>query len=147
MESLQPLFRKVLAAQGLPTGRLKIVDGSGLSRLNAVPARFVNRVLFKIEQGSGTYSIIKSTLPVSGKYGSLSTRFSQGKQASAAGLVRAKTGWILTGYSLAGYLTAADGTPLIFTVYNLKSSVNSAHRAALDNLVYRFHRCGAALVG
>jgi D-alanyl-D-alanine carboxypeptidase/D-alanyl-D-alanine-endopeptidase (penicillin-binding protein 4) len=60
--------------------------------------------------------------------------------------VAAKTGWIRTGYTLAGFLTAKDGTELVFTVYNLNSSVNLKNRAALDELVFGFYRCGSQLV-
>jgi D-alanyl-D-alanine carboxypeptidase/D-alanyl-D-alanine-endopeptidase (penicillin-binding protein 4) len=65
--------------------------------------------------------------------------------APARGLVAAKTGFITTGYSLSGFLTARDKTELIFTVYNLNDRVKLSQRRAMDNLVYRFFQCGARL--
>ena len=57
----------------------------------------------------------------------------------------AKTGWIRTGYSLAGYLETADDARLIFTVYNL-GDVTAANREAMDDLVMGFFDCGKNLV-
>jgi D-alanyl-D-alanine carboxypeptidase/D-alanyl-D-alanine-endopeptidase (penicillin-binding protein 4) len=145
MQSLTPLFRKVLSARGLSVSRLKIVDASGLSFENAVPASLVNDLLVLVNQGVGSYQVLKEGLPVSGERGSLRSRFATGNLSAARGLVAAKTGYISSGYSLAGFLTARDGTPLIFTVYNLSPRATLKQRNAMDNLVYRFYQCGANL--
>ena len=79
-------------------------------------------------------------MPVSGTPGSLSNRL-----LDAVGAVTAKTGWIRTGYSLAGYLETADDARLIFTVYNL-GDVTAANREAMDDLVMGFFDCGKNLV-
>jgi D-alanyl-D-alanine carboxypeptidase/D-alanyl-D-alanine-endopeptidase (penicillin-binding protein 4) len=145
MSTLTDAYKKTLKIHGFDVSKLKIVDASGLSRDSAVPAAFVNDLLFKVYSGHGDYEIIQSGLPVSGSKGSLASRFSVGNQKEAKGLVAAKTGWIRTGYTLAGFLTAKDGTELVFTVYNLNSSVNLKNRAALDELVFGFYRCGSQL--
>ena len=147
MQSLTPLFKEVLKDRGLDTGKLNIVDASGLSSQNAVPVSLVNDVLALVNLGVGNYSIIEAGMPVSGERGSLRTRFATGNLKAAKGLVAAKTGYISTGYSLAGFLTARDGTELIFTVYNLSSQARISQRNAMDNLVYRFYQCGANLSG
>ena len=64
----------------------------------------------------------------------------------AVAKVVAKTGWIRTGYSLAGYLFPEDGSQLIFTVYNLANSVAIKNRDAMDELVMGFFGCGANLI-
>ncbi len=147
MQSLTPLYRKVLGARGLAVSKLKIVDASGLSNENAVSVSLVNDVLTLVNLGVGDYSVIEAGMPVSGERGSLRTRFAIGNLKAAKGLVAAKTGYISTGYSLAGFLTARDGTELIFTVYNLSSQARISQRNAMDNLVYRFYQCGANLSG
>jgi D-alanyl-D-alanine carboxypeptidase/D-alanyl-D-alanine-endopeptidase (penicillin-binding protein 4) len=76
---------------------------------------------------------------VSGTPGSLSSRL-----LDAVGAVTAKTGWIRTGYSLAGFLDAKDDSRLIFTVYNL-GDVSVANREAMDELVLGFYNCGKDL--
>lgn len=146
MATLTDAYKKVLKVHGLDVSKLKIVDASGLSRDSAVPASFINDLLFKVHAGEGDFEVIRAGLPVSGNKGSLASRFSIGNQKVAKGQVAAKTGWIRTGYTLAGFLTAKDGTELVFTVYNLNSSVNLKNRAALDELVFGFYRCGSQLV-
>jgi D-alanyl-D-alanine carboxypeptidase/D-alanyl-D-alanine-endopeptidase (penicillin-binding protein 4) len=147
MKSLTPLYKQVLGARGLDVSKLKIVDASGLSRDNQVPVSLVNDVLALVNQGVGNYSVIEAGLPISGERGSLRTRFAAGNLAAAKGLVAAKTGYITSGYSLAGFLKARDGTELIFTVYNLSERARLTQRNAMDNLVYRFYQCGAKLSG
>ncbi len=145
MASLTPLYKKVLKARGLDVSKISIVDASGLSRQNQVPAALINDLLVLVNQGVGDYEVLEAGLPVSGDSGSLRSRFATGSKVETKGKVIAKTGYILTGYSLAGFLTAKDGTELIFTIYNLADRANANHRIAMDNLVYRFYQCGASL--
>lgn len=147
MQSLTPLYSQVLAKRGLDVSGINIVDASGLSRENQVPASLVSDLLQLIDRGVGRYELIEQGLPISGEPGSLRNRFSSGSKAKARGAVVAKTGYILTGYTLAGFMTASDGSELIFTVYNLSESARISQRGALDNLVYRFYQCGARLAG
>jgi D-alanyl-D-alanine carboxypeptidase/D-alanyl-D-alanine-endopeptidase (penicillin-binding protein 4) len=145
MASLTPLYKKVLKARGLDVSKISIIDASGLSKLNQVPAALINDLLLLVNQGAGDYEALEAGLPISGESGSLKSRFATGSKVETKGKVIAKTGYILTGYSLAGFLTAKDGTELIFTVYNLAERANANHRLAMDNLVYRFYQCGASL--
>lgn len=147
MASLNTLFKNTLAARGLSVSKLKIVDASGLSSENAVSVSLINDVLALVKQGVGDYEVLAAGLPVSGQSGSLKTRFATGNLKAAKGLVAAKTGYISSGYSLAGFLTARDGTELIFSVYNLSPKASLKQRDAMDNLVYRFYQCGANLSG
>jgi D-alanyl-D-alanine carboxypeptidase/D-alanyl-D-alanine-endopeptidase (penicillin-binding protein 4) len=143
--SLTKAYSKALKARGIDTKGMLIVDGSGLSRLNKVPAKLVNDVLAQVYGNESSHSAVIAGMPVSGKPGSLRYRFNSGEQRPALFNIEAKTGWIRTGYSLAGKIKAQDGTDLIFTVYNLWTSVSYENRAAMDKLVYGFYRCGSAL--
>lgn len=145
MASLTPLYKQVLGARGLDVSGLEIVDASGLSRDNKVPAALVNDLLLLVHQGVGEYPVIKAGMPISGSPGSLRTRFANNNHAPSRGLVIAKTGFITTGYSLSGFITARDQTELIFTVYNLGDRMKLSQRRAMDNLIYRFFQCGARL--
>ena len=145
MASLTPLYQQVLGARGLDVSNIKIVDGSGLSQDNEVPAAFINDLLQLVNQEVGSYSVIREGMPVSGQTGSLKSRFATGSKKATKGLVVAKTGYITTGYTLAGFLKARDGSNLIFTVFNLDKTVGYNQRLAMDNLVYRFYQCGANL--
>lgn len=138
--SLTDAYKRALRGTGLDLSGLQVEDGSGLSRYNQVSPAQVNELLQLIDQGYGDFEIITEGLPVSGTPGSLSSRL-----LDAVGAVTAKTGWIRTGYSLAGFIDAPDESRLIFTVYNL-GDVRVANREAMDELVMGFYNCGKNLV-
>ncbi|PPF50667.1 MULTISPECIES: D-alanyl-D-alanine carboxypeptidase/D-alanyl-D-alanine-endopeptidase [unclassified Rathayibacter] len=134
-----------LAGYGVDTSGIAIVDGSGLSDDNAVAPAYFTELLRKVQAREGQLGILLDGLPVSGRTGSLSysDRFA-GDNAAADGAVRAKTGWIDTGYTLAGVVTAADGTELTFAVYAL-GDVSDSAKTAIDTLVTGVYRCGSSL--
>ncbi len=134
-----------LAGYGVDTTGIVIADGSGLSDDNSVAPAFFTELLRKVQAREGDLGVVLDGLPVSGRTGSLAyaDRFA-GENAVADGAVLAKTGWIDTGYTLAGVVTAADGTVLTFAVYALGDVADSA-KTAIDTLVTGFYRCGAGL--
>lgn len=136
-------IKKALSATNLDMSNLVIKDGSGLSANNSVPPQFVAQLLGLVNEGFNDFEIIGQALPVSGESGSLAARF-KGDNADAIGKVRAKTGWIKTGYTLAGLIDAKDGTKLLFAVYAL-GNVKDDAKVAIDNLVTGFYRCGDTL--
>jgi D-alanyl-D-alanine carboxypeptidase/D-alanyl-D-alanine-endopeptidase (penicillin-binding protein 4) len=140
MSSLTPAYQSVLGAVGVKVNDIFIQDASGLSRNSAVSPATVNHVLGLIDSSS-RYQLVRGSLSAAGQPGSLGTRF-PGDQADAHGRIFAKTGWIRTGYSLAGFINARDGSRLAFTVYNLGTSVRLANRDAMDNMVYAMFDCG-----
>ena len=116
----------------------------GLSPDNAVPPAYLTRLFAKVDAREGHLGVILDGLPVSEQKGSLSyaDRFA-GDNAVADGAVLAKTGWITTGYTLAGVIRAQDGTTLTFAIYAL-GDVTDAAKQAIDTLATGF-RCGDEL--
>lgn len=137
--SLTQAYQSALRGTGINLTGLKVEDGSGLSRFNLLSPVSVNQLLTKIDQQYPNFNYILDGMPVSGTPGSLSARFDD-----AVGKVIAKTGWIRTGYSLAGFLLPEDGSKLIFTVYNL-GEVTLENQQAMDDLVMGFYGCGLTL--
>jgi D-alanyl-D-alanine carboxypeptidase/D-alanyl-D-alanine-endopeptidase (penicillin-binding protein 4) len=137
--SLDVAYKKALAKTGLNFSGLKIEDGSGLSDYNAASPAFINGVLSLVDRGYNDFEVILGGMPVAGTPGSLSYRME-----SAAGKITAKTGWIQSGYTLAGFMDTPDGAHLIFTIYNL-GQVSTANRDALDDLALAIYNCGASL--
>lgn len=131
-----------LAAYGLDTTGITVVDGSGLSDNNAVPPSYLTRLFVKINAREAHLGVIMDGLPISGQRGSLSysDRFS-GDSAVADGAVFAKTGWIDTGYTLSGVVHAQDGTTLTFAIYAL-GDVSDDTKQAIDTLTTGFFLCG-----
>lgn len=137
--SLDVAYKKALAATSLNLSGMKIEDGSGLSDFNAASPALINSLLGLVDKGYNDFEVILEGMPVAGTPGSLSYRME-----SAAGKITAKTGWIQSGYTLAGFMDTPDGAHLIFTIYNL-GKVSSANRDAMDNLALAIYNCGANL--
>jgi D-alanyl-D-alanine carboxypeptidase/D-alanyl-D-alanine-endopeptidase (penicillin-binding protein 4) len=120
---------------------MTIRDGSGLSDLNAVPPSTVVKLLIAMNTGGQYLDVMQSGLPIAGQSGTLAGRFT-GDNAVARGHVWAKTGWIDTAYSLAGFLDAADGTRMTFAFYAVGDGIPSEAKEALDTLVTGVYNCG-----
>jgi D-alanyl-D-alanine carboxypeptidase/D-alanyl-D-alanine-endopeptidase (penicillin-binding protein 4) len=121
--------------------RVVIRDGSGLSEENGVPASVMAQFMRKVQAGSDNLDIVRDALPVAGKSGTLAGRFT-GNNAVARGHVTAKTGWIDTAYTLAGFMDAADGTELTFAFYAIGGGIKDNAKEALDTLVTGVYKCG-----
>ncbi|MFD1720918.1 D-alanyl-D-alanine carboxypeptidase/D-alanyl-D-alanine-endopeptidase [Amnibacterium endophyticum] len=137
--------RAALRQYGIePTG-VRVVDGSGLSDDNRIPPSYLTKLFVKVLHREDGLGPIRDGLPVAGRTGSLSyaDRFA-GAASKADGKVFAKTGWIDTGYTLAGIIRAKDGTPLTFAFYALNTSSPSA-KTALDTLAADVWSCGKRL--
>lgn len=139
--SLQGVITSQLTRWGVPAAGIVIKDGSGLSPNNAVPASALTILQRSVYAGADNLDAVRAGYSVAGKTGFLAGRFT-GDNAVARGQVFAKTGMIKASYTLTGYLIAADGVPLVFTVYAAGDGVGSSARAALDTVVTAAYRCG-----
>ena len=142
--SVDASTKKALSSLGLDASGSVILDGSGESPENAVSPAFMVKLVKQIFLASGNLAIVKQSLPVSGESGSLQNRF-KGDNIDAVGKVFAKTGWIVHGYTLAGYITAKDGSNLLFAIYALGPKVENSAKDAIDALATGIYRCGADL--
>lgn len=142
--SLQQAIPSALADYGAPQAGLTIRDGSGLSHLNGVPTEFMAQFMVHVAKGEQQLGIIRDALPVAGQSGTLSGRFT-GDNAAARGAVIAKTGWITTAYTLAGVISASDGTRLAFAFYAVKDGISTSARDGLDTVATAVWRCGGNL--
>ena len=126
--SLNFAFEEVLSSLGVNSTGLKVFDGSGLSRENRISARTVAELLLKI-RNEPQFQAVYNGLPLSGKTGTLKKRF-QEYGSAAKGLVKAKTGWINTSVTLAGYVEAGE-TEYVFAVIanRVTPTENSRDRA------------------
>jgi len=127
-------LRKRLTAWGLPESSYQLVDGSGLSRRDAISPEAIMVVLQRMADSSATSPFV-TALPIAGVDGSLATHM---KGTAAEGNVRAKTGTMSNIRSLAGYVTARDGEHLAFViVINNFEGTGTAANQALDSIAVR----------
>lgn len=145
IDALATAIPQALQVYGIPTSGLRIADGSGMSRNNAVPPSYFTSLFLKINAREGTLGIIRDGLPVAGQSGTLNyaNRFF-GDNAVARGHVRAKSGSISSAYTLTGIIDAADGSTLIFAIF-ATGRVGANARTAIDTLTTAFYRCGSNL--
>ncbi|MCA9321897.1 MAG: D-alanyl-D-alanine carboxypeptidase/D-alanyl-D-alanine-endopeptidase, partial [Planctomycetes bacterium] len=96
---------------GLSSDQYLFTDGSGLSRYDYVSPRALVHVL-KAMRGHEYSRVFEDALPLAGREGTLARRM---KGTVAEGNVNAKTGTISNVRALSGYVTTADGEPLVFS--------------------------------
>ncbi len=126
--SLNLAFEETLNSLGVNTTGLKVFDGSGLSRENRVSVRTVAELLLKI-RNEPQFQAVYDGLPLSGKTGTLKKRF-QDSASSAKGLVKAKTGWINSSVTLAGYIEAGESEYVFAVIANRLTPTESTRDRA-----------------
>src|SRR6185503_11067970 len=126
--------RKRLDAWGISNASYQLVDGSGLSRRDAISADAVLSLLERMADPTGKSPFVTG-LPIAGADGSLSTRM---KGTAAENNVRAKTGTMSNIRTLAGYVTTRDGERLAFVILINNFEGTSANaNDALDAIAVR----------
>ncbi|HEV7951139.1 MAG TPA: D-alanyl-D-alanine carboxypeptidase/D-alanyl-D-alanine-endopeptidase [Glaciihabitans sp.] len=138
--SLQQAIPDALEAQGFAPRGTTIRDGSGLSRDDAVSTHFVTTVMSRIATDP-TLAPIMAALPVAGQSGSFADRFT-GDNAGAAGKVAGVSGALPDSRSIAGVMTAIDGTTISFSFVASRANIGDDAQEALDALVTGVHNCG-----
>lgn len=118
---------------------LGIVDGSGLSPHNAVPPAFMAQFMVRLWRRERLLNVVYDALPISGgnATGTLRDRFT-GANAVVSDSVRAKTGWIIGAYTMAGLVRTRTGRLLSFAIFAL-GDVDDSARDAIDTLVAGLH--------
>ena len=134
--SVQSAFTEVLKQVGVPSDGLAVFDGNGLSKKTRVSAQLINDLLIAI-RGDPKFQAIYEGLPLAGKTGTLKSRFVT-DAPNAVGLIKAKTGWINTTVSLAGFAKSGSNE-YVFTVIDSgltnSEAVRSAARIAIDRML------------
>lgn len=105
------VVRDQVLAWGAPAAGVQVRDGSGLSRYNVVSPEAIIRVLDAMRRGPHA-AAFRESLPVAAVDGTIRNRM---RGTAAAGNVHAKTGTLNMVRSLSGYVTTADGRPLLFS--------------------------------
>jgi D-alanyl-D-alanine carboxypeptidase/D-alanyl-D-alanine-endopeptidase (penicillin-binding protein 4) len=126
------VVRQFLISAGVDAGDFVFYDGSGLSTQDLITPRALTRLLVYAgrEPWGAEY---RASLPVGGVNGTLAGRF---MQAPLKGRVFAKTGTMSGVNALSGYLVAASGRTLAFTILcNDHGPDGDATVKAMDRIV------------
>jgi D-alanyl-D-alanine carboxypeptidase/D-alanyl-D-alanine-endopeptidase (penicillin-binding protein 4) len=114
---------------GIPTNTLALHDGSGLSRLDLVTPEATAHLLVAISK-TASASIFQESLPIAGRDGTLKGRLRTFKDR-----VSAKTGSLTYDNSLSGFLTAADGEALVFSIMCNDQTGRASGTRLIDEIV------------
>jgi serine-type D-Ala-D-Ala carboxypeptidase/endopeptidase (penicillin-binding protein 4) len=117
---------------GIDSGDFVFYDGSGLSPQDLITPRALTRLLTYVahQPWGPTY---RASLPVGGVDGTLGSRFTD---PALKGKVFAKTGTLAEVHGLSGYLTAASGQTITFSILcNDRMPTGEATRIAMDRIV------------
>jgi serine-type D-Ala-D-Ala carboxypeptidase/endopeptidase (penicillin-binding protein 4) len=95
------VVHRLLGEQQIPLAGVRIVDGSGLSRLDRLTAESVVGMLQSSWLDQDLREILITSLPLAGRSGTLDGRM---RGTAAAGRVRAKTGTLNEASALSGYV-------------------------------------------
>jgi PBP4 family serine-type D-alanyl-D-alanine carboxypeptidase len=106
------IVKEFLAEGGIDTTRLRMVDGSGLSRMNLTSPAIIVRLLETMYR-SPQFNAFYHSLPVASVDGTIERRM---LRSSASNNLRAKTGTLGGVTSLSGYVQSADGEWLAFSM-------------------------------
>jgi D-alanyl-D-alanine carboxypeptidase/D-alanyl-D-alanine-endopeptidase (penicillin-binding protein 4) len=139
----------VLAKNGFDLTGVQLSDGSGISKLNKVPAKVLNQILAVAAGPDGkdprTAKLrpLLGGLPVAGGSGTLAGRYGDASSSQGKGWIRAKTGTLTGVNTLAGVVLDTDGRVLVFTLMSTGGGdVPDPVRAALDNVAAALRGCG-----
>lgn len=126
------VVRQFLISAGVDPSDFLFYDGSGLSPNDLITPRAATTLLtYAARQPWG--SLYRSTLPIAGIDGTLSGRFTTGPLKSK---VFAKTGTLAEVNALSGYITAASGRTLVFSILcNDRQPAGDAARVAMDRIL------------
>jgi D-alanyl-D-alanine carboxypeptidase/D-alanyl-D-alanine-endopeptidase (penicillin-binding protein 4) len=133
----------VLTDAHVNLGGVTLVDGSGLSRQDRIPAGVLAAVVRGASDGDlGNAAGLLSGLPVAGFDGTLADR-GDSDPKTFPGSVRAKTGTLLGVHALAGTVVTEDGRLLAFALLaDGSTGSETAAESALDDVATQLARCG-----
>ncbi|MFZ0662595.1 MAG: D-alanyl-D-alanine carboxypeptidase/D-alanyl-D-alanine-endopeptidase [Acidobacteriaceae bacterium] len=126
------VVRQFLIHAGVDPADFELYDGSGLSPEDLItPRAFTTLLVYAAHQPWGEE--LRASLPIGGVDGSLAGRF---HQRLLRGKVFAKTGTLAGVNTLSGYLTAASGKTVMFSILCNNHGPNGDDaRVALDKIV------------
>lgn len=105
-------LKNILSEMGINPDNIKIVDGSGLSRLNFVSPKHIISLLNYMHKNPYFIPFLNS-LPIAGVDGTIGKRMTNNR---ATNNVRAKTGFVGAVRSLSGYVRTGDNELVAFSI-------------------------------
>lgn len=130
------LIEDFAASMQMDTTQIEMTDGSGMSPASLVTAEDLTELLVEMQERSD-FQAYKKSLSIAGIDGSLQHRF---KDTPLYKKIYGKTGYVAGVRSLSGYMTAASGKPLVFSIitnnYTHKTSYIDSIQESILRKIY-----------
>ncbi len=135
VEAGRMVVQSTLTSWGIDKADVHIADGSGLSPYNLATPSALAAILTRGARDARLRGPFEEALPIAGRDGTLAHRL---KGTAAVGNVRAKTGSLSNARAISGYVSSADGEPLVFSILasNFGRSADAVETAA-DAIIVR----------
>jgi len=131
-----------LVRLGVGADRTRIVDGSGMSRDNAVPPALTAGIMvLALSEDHPELRSLVTGLPVAAADGSLRSRYFSSGTEPGRGVVRAKTGTLTKVHALAGYTRTESGRTVAFA-FVVNGGDDFSDRVFLDRITAALTSCG-----
>ena len=127
---------------GISTVMANFSDGSGLSKDNRVSPVMLAEILARVVRAEDELWPISSGLAVAGVSGTLKGRFATVQTQKAAGLVRAKTGTLISVSSLSGFVQSRSGRVLVFATVANEADSSFEAATVMDRIAATIAACG-----
>ncbi len=125
------IVKEFLSANGVDTTKVRIADGSGLSRMDLISPTATIRLL-ETMYNSRHFEAYLHSLPIAGVDGTIKSRM---RRTTAEGNLRAKTGTLSSVTALSGYVQTADGEWLAFSVMMMNyTNPTKSYRQVQDRI-------------
>lgn len=134
LEKGEAAVRELLTQRGVPTHKLVLENGAGLSRIERISADTLTRLLHAAYR-SPLFAEFESALPIAALDGTLKRRFNG---SAVSGSAHLKTGTLRDASALAGYVYTAQGqrVSLVLLIYHANAGRSEAAQRALLEWVY-----------
>lgn len=134
LEKSAAAVRELLEQRDVPTHKLVLENGAGLSRIERISADTLTRLLHAAYR-SPLFSEFESALPIAALDGTLKRRFNG---SAVGGSAHLKTGTLRDASALAGYVYTAQGqrVSLVLLIYHANATRSEAAQRALLEWVY-----------
>ena len=126
------LTKQFVSHIGIDTTKIIIADGSGVSRYNLITPQNITTLLRHVYNNKNLFNRFYFSLPIGGTDGNLKNRFTN---EAVRNNIHAKTGTHSDALALSGYLNAANGDTLAFSIIVNNFTKNSKqYRDIIDKI-------------
>lgn len=131
------LVKEFAVSMEMDTTKIELTDGSGMAPATLMTVEDLTKLMVKMQERPD-FSAYKNSMSLAGIDGSLQHRF---KNTPLYRKIYGKTGFVSGVRALSGYMTAASGEPLIFSIVTNNHSEKTSYIDAVhESILLQIHQ-------